>query len=79
VAQLGAGKGSVIAGGNSGVKLNGAAAYAKHNGGSSGDYVKVRSDAFKASDGTVIRTHAVLNTATGKLYDLKTKIDISTK
>lgn len=71
--QLGE-KGTTIAGPGAKRSFRDADRAARDHGGNPADFVKKRSSAHTASDGTKFRTHFIENTKTGQRFEHKTKL-----
>lgn len=72
-AQMGE-QGSIMAGPGGRVPFRDAARVAQEYGGQPGDWAKVTSSSYRASDGTVFETHWVQNVKTGQRVEFKTKL-----
>ncbi len=75
MAELNSSGGHVIAGHGSNRAIDDIQRLTKTYGGNASDWAKVKSSAYKASDGTSFQAGGYSNVATGKIYEIKTKID----
>ena len=75
LAELSSGAGVATHGAGTGTPLKQAERLASEYGGKPGDYQKVSSEAYIASDGAHVETHAYRNTETGQIIEPKTIIN----
>ena len=75
VSSLQNGDGEVIAGPNARVPLRDAPRLAATYGGEPQDWVKITSPHYDPVSGSGFETHAYMNTETGEVVELKTKLD----